>query len=111
MFKGHMSEKEQYINGALKCRIPLETFTMLQETHVNTKETLRYAKYLENLSSLKRMEDKITDAALGKGWVDIDTFNKVIRSNNILFGVVVLGLVAVIVFLLTGQRFDWFKLH
>jgi hypothetical protein len=106
-----MSEERQYTNGHYRCALSQDEAEMIQESHLNTKEILLYAKYLENLKSLKTIEDKLLNAAIGKGWLDVETHNKVIRSNNILFGFIVVSLIGTIVFLLTGQTNGWVTLH
>lgn len=102
---------EQQVNGHLRCQISNEDTRMIEETHQAIIQLSKCAPHFEKIASaVMEIRDKSFDAAIGRGWIDVATMNKMIRSDRMVFGVVVMGLLFVIVFLLTGEKAEWLKL-
>ena len=91
----------EYTNGtSYNCRVSRKDMEQLNDTLNNTKIMLQYAKHLEKLDALVDIKDHLLAAATGKGYMDIKTANLVFK----ILGLVIVGLIAVILFLLTGSH-------
>ena len=77
----------------------------IDEMYSHTKQILQYAKHLENLDKLNALEsirEYLMPLATGKDQMQTKTANIIFR----LLGAVILGLLSVIIFLLTGAHMN-----
>jgi hypothetical protein len=101
---------KQSLNGNSSCAAHGEWEEIagkIQETHEGVTTIAAYCPYLKNISeSSDYMKNKLTDAATGKNQLDI----KVAILLFKILGFVIVCQQAVIVFVLTGQKFNLFGL-
>lgn len=85
-----------------KYRCPLQEShaRKIEEIFVHTKEILTYARHLEKLDALYDIRDHLISVATGKDHIQ----TKVVVMIFKVFGIVILCLIAIIVFLLVGEQ-------
>ena len=94
---------KQEQNGLLKCDVSSD-WGSIKEKIVNTHETsVTLAKYLPHLEKLDALEDiksHLMEAATGKNQLDIKVATLIFK----ILGATIFVLLAVILFILTGQK-------
>lgn len=94
------------------------TFRKVDDMHFVLNKTLAHMEHLSKLDNISEgiteMKDNLLDAVTGKDHVSTKTyevmFSQVSRLNSFTYKIlsaVILGLLGVIVFLLTGQSLGW----
>lgn len=122
-----MSGEDPYSNGkAFTCPLSYggewgfhkerteKAVNQIDEMHRTTNDILEYTKHLEKLDALVEIKDSLLSYVVGRNSVDTKTVNeiflqqhKTFRTTQIVTGIVVIGLIGVIVFLLTGEHMGW----
>lgn len=91
---------DDWLNHTMKAEQAIKKVDTMHELLENIQQHTVHLQKLDNL-------DLLVEAVTGKNEQD----NKLVILISKIFGVAIVGLVIVIVFLLTGQSFGWFKLH
>lgn len=74
--------------------------SMVGELHSNTKTLVAHTSHLSKLDNLTEIKDKLLDTATNKNQLDIG----IAKMIFMILGGVILSLIFVIVFLLTGEK-------
>lgn len=63
---------------------------------------------LENIAaSMLDIKDSLLEAATGKNQIDKETVQRLMKTQGYIFGLVILALTVILVFLLTGESSGW----
>lgn len=111
-----MSVHNARTNGALYCPLDKDDWSShrdktddmviklaLLEDHLN--RLVINTKHLEKLDHLADIKDKLLESATGRNHVDIGTVRTLFR----ILAVVVVALTGIVVFLLTGEKFNFLQ--
>jgi len=98
-------------NGEFRCGLDEawqdDMFGKITETHNMMNSLIEHTSHLPKLTkisdSMTTIEGELINAATGKDHVNTKTVFLILK----IFGVVICGLTAVIVYLLTGLHFGW----
>lgn len=93
-----MSECEQ--KG--RCLLTDTHVKKIEDMYMHTREILTYAKHLEKLDALNDIRDHLISAAIGKDQIQTKTALLIFK----ILGVVICALLAVLLFLLIGEKAD-----
>jgi len=95
--------EKQHTNGLLKCDVATD-WSEIKGKIVNTHETSitlsKYLPHLEKLDALEDIKNHLLDAATGKNQLDIKVATLLFK----ILGITIIALLAVILFLLTGEH-------
>lgn len=73
------------------------------DLHVNMANIMQHTKHLEKLDALTDIRDSLIGPATGRDQLQTKTAMSIFR----ILGIVIIGLLLTIVFLLTGENFGW----
>lgn len=93
----------QETNGLYRCEVSEswnEFKNKVNDMHTVSKAVATYLPHLEKLDSLERMENHLMDVATSKNQIETKTVMFIFK----ILGAVILALLLVIVFLLTGEH-------
>ncbi len=86
----------------------------INEIHGASKTFLDNIKHLEKLNALSDIKESLLSYVVGRDQISTKVVNelfeqqhKTFRTTQIVTGIVVVGLIGVIVFLLTGEQLGW----
>jgi hypothetical protein len=92
----------QQSNGLLKCDVATDWGSIkskIVDTHTTSLTLAKYLPHLEKLDALEDIKNHLLDAATGKNQLDIKVATLIFK----ILGLTILALLAVILFLLTGE--------
>lgn len=106
-----LSLNGEWNKHSIKTSIAME---QINDIHGTSKILLDNTKHLEKLNALSDIRDSLLSYVVGRDQISTKVVNelfeqqhKTFRTTQIVTGIVVVGLIGVIVFLLTGEQLGW----
>jgi hypothetical protein len=92
----------------------LKAADQIEDIHGSTSQILRYAKHLEKLDALTDIKDNLLSFAVGKDQIPTKVVEAMMvradKNSRLIYtvlGLVIVALIGVLAFLLTGEHLGW----
>ncbi len=79
----------------------------VSEVHSAMSELIKHASHLSKLDALEDIKNSLIGPATGRDQMQTKTVNMIVK----ILGVVIIGLLATLVFIITGKSLGWLSIH